>query len=172
MTCACISRYPVLHPRAILPLASRLRFRGRITRPYPSATSTTASSRSGFLSAAITCELNQSNVFQKSEEWFALRKDKLTASTFSTALGFWKGNRRSELWHEKVFSPDTDSFSAAARACMNWGVVNEPVAIERYKSITGREVDLLGFATHTEEQFGWVGASPDGLLGSSTDGGY
>lgn len=171
MTCACISRYPVLHPRAILPLASRLRFRGRITRPYPSATSTTASSRSGFLSAAITCELNQSNVSQKSEEWFALRKDKLTASTFSTALGFWKGNRRSELWHEKVFSPDTDSFSAAARACMNWGVVNEPVAIERYKSITGREVDLLGFATHTEEQFGWVGASPDGLLGSSTDGG-
>ncbi|MCD7450794.1 hypothetical protein HAX54_008431 [Datura stramonium] len=38
----------------------------------------------------------------RSDEWFALRKDKLTTSTFSTALGFWKGNRRNELWHEKL----------------------------------------------------------------------
>src|SRR4051812_40342273 len=37
------------------------------------------------------------DVPQRSDEWFALRKDKLTTSTFSTALGFWKGARRSEL---------------------------------------------------------------------------
>jgi len=43
-----------------------------------------------------------SNVSQGSKEWFALRKDRLTASAFSTALGFWS-NRRVELWEEKAF---------------------------------------------------------------------
>lgn len=95
----------------------------------------------------------------------------MTTSTFSTALGFWKGNRRNELWQEKVFAPEGDSFSIAAKSAMNWGVLNESVAIDRYKSITGRDVNLLGFATHPEEKFHWIGASPDGLLGENPGGG-
>lgn len=54
---------------------------------------------------------------------------------------------------------------------MEWGVLNEAAAIDRYKSITGREVSLLGFATHSEERFEWLGASPDGLLGCFLGGG-
>lgn len=54
---------------------------------------------------------------------------------------------------------------------MEWGVLNEAVAIDRYKSITGREVSSLGFATHSEERFEWLGASPDGLLGCFPGGG-
>ncbi|KVI05725.1 hypothetical protein Ccrd_015942 [Cynara cardunculus var. scolymus] len=50
----------------------------------------------------LTSQLSPSDApSQRSEEWFALRRDKLTTSTFSTALGFWKGRRRYELWHEK-----------------------------------------------------------------------
>ncbi|URE39707.1 YqaJ-like viral recombinase domain [Musa troglodytarum] len=105
------------------------------------------------------------------EEWFALRRDKLTTSTFSTALGFWKGNRRSELWYQKVFAPEADMIEAPARAAMDWGVFNEPAAIERYKSITGRDVSSLGFAIHAEASCIWLGASPDGLLGCYPDGG-
>ncbi|KAK9060194.1 hypothetical protein SSX86_020898 [Deinandra increscens subsp. villosa] len=103
---------------------------------------------------------------QRSEEWFALRRDRLTTSSFSTALGFWKGRRRYELWHEKVFVSDIGSMiiPAAIRA-MEWGVSNESKAIENYKNITGREVSLLGFATHSQNEFDWIGASPDGLLG-------
>ncbi|PKA50067.1 hypothetical protein AXF42_Ash021098 [Apostasia shenzhenica] len=115
--------------------------------------------------------LTSSDAPQRSEEWFALRKDKLTTSTFSTALGFWKGNRRSELWQQKVFSSDSDSLEAAAKAAMNWGVINEPAAIERYKTITGQEVSLLGFAVHAEVESGWLGSSPDGLLGEFPCGG-
>lgn len=48
---------------------------------------------------------------------------------------------------------------------MEWGVCNEPAAIERYKTITGREVTSLGFATHSDDKYDWIGASPDGLLG-------
>ena len=112
-----------------------------------------------------------SNLPQRSEEWFALRRDKLTTSTFSTALGFWKGNRRHELWHEKVFASDVQSIEASRNSAMEWGMLNEAAAIEQYKSITGRDVSLLGFAIHSEEQFNWLGASPDGLLGCFPGGG-
>lgn len=104
---------------------------------------------------------------QRSEEWFALRKDRLTTSTFSTALGLWKGKRRYELWHEKVFPSDKNStVSLATKNAMEWGVLNESNAIEKYKTITGREVSSLGFAIHSEENFDWIGASPDGLIGN------
>ncbi|KAL5552523.1 hypothetical protein UlMin_039924 [Ulmus minor] len=115
-------------------------------------------------SLELAAQLLPSDAPQRSEEWFALRKDKLTTSTFSTALGFWKGTRRSKLWHEKVFASDGQITEGAARFAMDWGVLNEAAAIDRYKSITGRDVSLLGFAVHPEEKFHWLGASPDGLL--------
>ncbi|KAJ4751872.1 hypothetical protein LUZ62_086277 [Rhynchospora pubera] len=119
----------------------------------------------------IVTQFASSDVPQRSDEWFALRKDKLTTSSFSTALGFWNGNRRVELWHEKVFTPETLTLDLSARAAMDWGVLNEEAAIEKYKSITGREVGFLGFATHTDASSGWLGASPDGVLGCYPDGG-
>lgn len=61
--------------------------------------------------------------------------------------------------------------ATGARAAMNWGVLQESVAIERYKSITGRDVDFMGFAVHPDEKLKWIGASPDGLLGCCPDGG-
>ncbi|KAK1577008.1 hypothetical protein Q3G72_018378 [Acer saccharum] len=113
----------------------------------------------------------QNDMLQRSDEWFALRRDKLTTSTFSTALGFWKGKRRSELWHEKVFASETQVIQAAQRSAMEWGVLNETAAIDRYKTITGQDVGSLGFAVHSEDRFGWLGASPDGLLGCVPGGG-
>lgn len=111
------------------------------------------------LTLTLTSQLSPA---QCSEEWFVLRRDKLTTSTFSTALVFWKGNRRYELWHEKVFPIDS---KATITRAMEWGVYNEPAAIEKYKSITGREVTSLGFATHSDDNYNWIWASPDGLLG-------
>ncbi|KAF8365113.1 hypothetical protein HHK36_032856 [Tetracentron sinense] len=122
-------------------------------------------------SLILTAQLTPSSAPQRSEEWFALRRDKLTTSTFSTALGFWKGNRRSELWNEKVFPPGDEPMLAAGRTAMEWGVLNEAAAVERYKSITNHNVSSLGFAIHAEEQFKWLGASPDGLLGCCPGGG-
>ncbi|KAF9596348.1 hypothetical protein IFM89_009026 [Coptis chinensis] len=81
-----------------------------------------------------------------------------------TALGFWKGNRRNELWQEKVFAPHGDSIAVAGKATMDWGLLNETTAIGRYKNNTGRDVSFLGFAIHVEEKFQWLGASPYGLL--------
>jgi putative phage-type endonuclease len=119
----------------------------------------------------VSSQLTSSDVTQRSEEWFALRKDKLTTSTFSTALGFWAGNRRAELWNEKVFGATEIKLADTARSAMDWGTHHESVAIEQYTSITGRLVGTLGFAVHTEANSGWLGASPDGVLGCEPDGG-
>ncbi|KAL3819327.1 hypothetical protein ACJIZ3_005232 [Penstemon smallii] len=169
MTNACIAKFTCIH-KAALPLPQRTKFRLVFIRILSTCTSLFpfSSHPSSFV---LNSHLTSSNAPQRSEEWFALRKDKLTTSTFSTALGLWKGNRRYELWHEKVFTPDVKSTEASKNSAMEWGVLNESTAIERYKSITTRDVSSLGFAIHSEEQFDWIGASPDGLLGCFPGGG-
>lgn len=157
-------------------LPPRQNFEGYIARSCTISLSQSSQPSSAIVLAnppplAVSAHLTSSDVPQRSDEWFALRKDKLTTSTFSTALGFWRGNRRSELWHQKVFTPEDIAFEAAARAAMDWGILHEAPAIEQYKSITGREVSFLGFAVHAEAKFGWLGASPDGILGFHPDGG-
>ncbi|XP_072954633.1 uncharacterized protein [Typha angustifolia] len=156
-------------------LSARQKFEGYIPRSCTTSSSQVSSRSSPLVLSTsplvVSAHLTSSDVPQRSEEWFALRKDKLTTSTFSTALGFWRGNRRSELWHQKVFASEVITFEAAAKAAMDWGVLHESAAIDQYKSITGREVSFLGFAIHTEASFGWLGASPDGVLGCYPDGG-
>lgn len=174
MANACITRFNNLH-RAKVPVPRR-RKSGivfiRILYTCTSArTSPIFSSTHCPPSLVLTAHLKASEAPQRSEEWFALRKDKLTTSTFSTALGFWKGTRRHELWQEKVFTVDEQLIETSKSHAMEWGVLNEAAAIERYKSITGRDVNSYGFAVHPQEQFNWVGASPDGLLGYFPDGG-
>ncbi|BAT74323.1 uncharacterized protein LOC124840150 [Vigna umbellata] len=112
----------------------------------------------------LASNLSAANVPQRSEEWFALRKDKLTTSTFSTALGFWKGGRRGELWHEKVFASEAQIMEVSKNSAMEWGTLNESVAIEQYKKITGNEVSSMGFVVHSKQSYDWLGASPDGVL--------
>ncbi|KAF5746499.1 hypothetical protein HS088_TW06G00670 [Tripterygium wilfordii] len=122
-------------------------------------------------SLVLSAHITPFDAPQRSDEWFALRKDKLTTSTFSTALGFWKGNRRQELWNEKVFVCEAQIVEVSKRGAMDWGVLNEAAAIDRYKSITGDDVSQLGFAVHSAAQYDWLGASPDGLLDCYSGGG-
>jgi cytochrome c oxidase assembly factor 1 len=130
--------------------------------PASSSTTTSLVVRS----PRCTAFASPADVPQRSDEWFALRKDKLTTSTFSTALGFWKGARRSELWHEKVFASESQIIQAAQRNAMAWGMLNESVAVEKYTKITGREVTTMGFAVHSKQSYDWLGASPDGVIGT------
>ncbi|KAJ0432073.1 putative restriction endonuclease type II, exonuclease, phage-type/RecB, YqaJ viral recombinase [Helianthus annuus] len=172
MTNACITRIHFFHHKATtLYLPQRNKFQFNLFRPFPTCASLASTSlgyNPQWKTITLTSQLSPSGApAQRSEEWFALRKDRLTTSTFSTALGLWKGKRRYELWCEKVFPSDTNStVSLVTKHAMEWGVLNESTAIEKYKIITGREVNSLGFATHSEDKFDWIGASPDGLLGN------
>eukprot|EP00252_Welwitschia_mirabilis_P013890 TRINITY_DN3072_c0_g1_i1.p1 TRINITY_DN3072_c0_g1~~TRINITY_DN3072_c0_g1_i1.p1 ORF type:complete len:365 (-),score=57.62 TRINITY_DN3072_c0_g1_i1:481-1575(-) len=105
------------------------------------------------------------NVPQGSEEWLQMRKDKLTCSAFSTALGFWS-KRRADLWEEKVYQKS----DFVPNAAMTWGTNNEDLAVERYREITGYDVERFGFKTYAMGKDGptWLGASPDRLIKGST----
>ncbi|XP_050208184.1 uncharacterized protein LOC126657522 [Mercurialis annua] len=175
MTNVCISRYHSFHHKAARQWSSGRSYGGGCFRTLSTCAAEFISPAAPLSfrppsSLVLAACIRQSDAPQRSEEWFALRRDKLTTSTFSTALGFWKGNRRFELWHEKVFTSEMQIIEASRRA-MEWGVLNETAAVDSYKSITGREVSHMGFVVHSAEQFSWVGASPDGLLGCFPGGG-
>ncbi|CAI9108267.1 OLC1v1007834C4 [Oldenlandia corymbosa var. corymbosa] len=174
MTCG-INSFNNLNRAVVKPFPKRRKYRIVLLRSFYTLASACGTSISSFVqrpsSFVLTGCLKSLDAPQRSDEWFALRKDRLTTSTFSTALGFWRGNRRFELWQEKVYSEDEQLIESAKRFAMDWGVQNEATAIDRYKSITGRDVSLLGFAVHPEERLGWIGASPDGLLDGYPGGG-
>ncbi|KAK4798759.1 hypothetical protein SAY86_031085 [Trapa natans] len=167
MAKSCFSRFQGISHGTVSPL-SICRSLSSFNPPRPSASSSLPHPP---FSLVLASNCIPSDAPQRSDEWFKLRKDKLTTSTFSTALGFWKGDRRLELWKEKVFSSDVQSAEDSMLKAMEWGVLNEAAAIERYTSITGREVSSLGFAVHSEQKYEWLGASPDGLLGCFPVGG-
>lgn len=176
MSNACITRCCSIHKRAVAPVSQKRRHGNTICRNFSTFSAPRISPTASLIvrspsSLVVAACLTHKDTLQRSEEWFALRRDKLTTSTFSTALGFWKGKRRSELWHEKVFASETRVIEDSKRFAMEWGVLNEAAAIDRYKSITGHDVSSLGFAVHAEERLDWVGASPDGLLGCFPGGG-
>ncbi|XP_057529621.1 uncharacterized protein LOC130808174 [Amaranthus tricolor] len=172
---AYMSRFCSIHYTAVTPLLSHRKLVLELSRDFSSCSSLIVAPSSSPICnrslLVLTAQISLSDTTQRSEEWFALRKDKLTTSTFSTALGFWKGTRRAELWAEKVFASVPQCLEASSMRAMEWGVVNESVAVERYKSITGQDVSFMGFAIHAEPSFNWVGASPDGLLSCSPEDG-
>ncbi len=101
---------------------------------------------------------------QHSEEWFAARLGKVTASKLSdvmmkpTTAGY--RNYRAELIAERLSGVPKESFSNAA---MQWGTDKEPDARSAYKFIHGQQVLEVGFIDHPT--LAMTGASPDGLVG-------
>lgn len=105
---------------------------------------------------------------QRTEEWFAARVGKVTASKIADLmargakgqkLAGWD-NYMAQLLTERLTGQPSDSFSNAA---MQWGVETEPQARAAYQFLTDRTVEEVGFVTHPD--IAESGASPDGLVG-------
>lgn len=104
---------------------------------------------------------------QRSEEWYAARLGKVTASRLSDVLATIKtgeaaarANYRIELVAERLTGKSTPGFTSAA---MQWGVECEPMARSAYETETGLIVTEVGFVDHPT--IAMAGASPDGLVG-------
>lgn len=101
------------------------------------------------------------DVVQGSEEWFACRRGKFTASNFSD-LFMGKttktyNNLISQVVFERLTGETPESFS---NEWMDRGIQLEAEAIERYESETFCKVKRVGFVELNE----WVGGSPDGFV--------
>ena len=104
---------------------------------------------------------------QRTEEWFAARLGKITASRVADVLAKIKSgesasrkNYKMELVVQRLTGKAGESFTNAA---MEWGTEQEPFARMAYEAHTGTFVKEEGFVDHpTIEGFG---CSPDGIVG-------
>jgi putative phage-type endonuclease len=104
---------------------------------------------------------------QRTEEWFAARLGKVTASRVADVLAKIKSgesasrkNYKMELVVQRLTNKVGESFTNAA---MEWGTEQEPFARMAYEAHTRTFVKEEGFVDHpTIEGFG---CSPDGILG-------
>ena len=104
---------------------------------------------------------------QRTEEWFAARLGKVTASKVADVIAKTKSgysasraNYMAELVCERLTGVKGDTYQNAAMA---WGTTTEPMARAAYESRTGELVEETGFVLHATILNS--GCSPDGLIG-------
>jgi len=104
---------------------------------------------------------------QRTEEWYAARLGKVTASRVSDVVAKTKSgystsraNYMAELVCERLTGKQGDFFQNAAMA---WGTEKEPLARGAYEERNGILVEEVGFVSHPTILM--AGASPDGLVG-------
>ena len=106
---------------------------------------------------------------QGSEDWFAARLGKVTASRIVDVLAKIKTGEaatragyRAELVAERLTGKAQEGFTTAQ---MRWGTESEPLARAAYEADTGLLVAEVGLIDHPE--IAMAGASPDGMVGGS-----
>jgi len=80
-------------------------------------------------------------VEQRTEAWHALRSQRLTASDFSKALGFWGTPDVVGLWEEKLGLRER----FGGNKFTQWGERHEGKAVEEYERMSGNVVTHIGF---------------------------
>jgi putative phage-type endonuclease len=106
------------------------------------------------------------DIIQGSDEWYAIRLGKVTASNFDAATSKGKGTAPSKtrkdymirLVAERLTGLPQDSYKNAA---MEWGSETEQDAREYYEALNGVSVRQVGFIARDDD----IGCSPDGLVG-------
>jgi len=104
---------------------------------------------------------------QRSEEWFAARLGKVTASRVADVIAKTKTgysasreNYMAQLVVERLTNTQAESYTNAA---MVWGTDQEPFARAAYEVQQNVLVDETGLVDHPTIEM--AGASPDGLVG-------
>lgn len=98
-------------------------------------------------------------IVQRSEEWYNIRNNLITASDFAQALGKGKFGTKKQFFENKCGYQEVKiDFSIAP---LQWGVRYEEVAKKVYESNMNIHVHEFGLMKHPTIDF--VGASPDGI---------
>jgi putative phage-type endonuclease len=104
---------------------------------------------------------------QRTDEWYAARLGKVTASSLykvlartKTGYGADRGNYLTQLVLERITGAKAESY---INASMQWGIDQEPFARAAYETAKGVMVEEIAFVQHPTIEMS--GASPDGLVG-------
>lgn len=102
---------------------------------------------------------------QRSPEWFAARKNRITASMVGAVLGLSPFMTRADAMRAMVRDREGLPSEFNGNVATEWGNANEDMARGEYEMETCHDVIQVGFITRED----WAGTSPDGLIGE--DGG-
>lgn len=103
---------------------------------------------------------------QGSDEWYAARLGKVTASRAADVLtkkgSAARSNLSAQLVLERITKTKAESFQSPS---MQWGIDQEPTARLFYEASRDVLVETAGFVQHPSIEY--AGASPDGLVGAN-----
>lgn len=102
---------------------------------------------------------NKKQFLQRSDEWYNIRHQILTASSIASILDANPYMSKLDLLIEK--SKPLDMINNKNNLAINWGIKYEPIAIQIYEQIKNEKIHHVGLFIH--DIYNWLGASPDGL---------
>lgn len=101
---------------------------------------------------------------QRSEEWFKIRKGKITSSEIHKIMGGKTINDLTETAKTYLLEKVSETYGGFAQlaqgAALEWGTELEPLAIEKYSERFNLQVDKASFIPAGD----YFGGSPDGLV--------
>lgn len=97
---------------------------------------------------------------QRTAEWFEARRGRITASMVGAILGNSPHASRGDVMRRMVRDWHGAPNEMESNIATEYGVNNEPGALQEYIMETGNAVTPEGFVTRDE----WAGCSPDGLI--------
>lgn len=98
------------------------------------------------------------NIPQRSHEWHRLRLAKITGSRMKSIFSANNLPLVYELIAEEITQSWDETYVSQA---MQRGIDLEPLALETYAALTGKQILQLGFIT--SDQYPYIGCSPDGI---------
>jgi putative phage-type endonuclease len=98
---------------------------------------------------------------QRSPEWFAARKGRITGSSVGAILGLSPFAKPDDIMRRMVRDYHNADPEFKGNVATEWGTYHEPGAITEYEMFTGRTVEPASFYMWED----WLGASPDGFVG-------
>lgn len=99
---------------------------------------------------------------QRSPEWFAARKGRLTASSIGAVMGLDPYRTRDDVMRSMVREYHGAESEFTGNVATEWGVANEAGAIAEFEMETGLKVRPSPFYPYGDR----YGASPDGEIGN------
>jgi len=87
-------------------------------------------------------------VEQRSEEWFAARRGRITGSAVGAILGLSPFMKPDDVLRRMVREKFDAPSEFIGNVATDWGTANEPNAIGQYELETGIRVMPAGFYTH------------------------
>lgn len=99
---------------------------------------------------------------QRSPEWYAARRERLTGSNIGAALGVNPWKTPEDLIRQMVRDYHGAPSEFSGNMATEYGTAHEPLATMDYMGKTGRHPEECGFYVHPE--YPWLGASPDAFV--------